>query len=104
MPLLNNTRQNRVRTKTRKGAKAVPNRFTKRAALRLLGGVSLACAGTVLVASVATGASAPKKTSFVATDLSTAATDTIAVSKSESGRLAQTDPALLGQSGSDPVN
>ena len=36
----------------------------------------------------------------MATDLSMAATDTITVSKSESGRLAQTDPSLLGQSSS----
>ena len=79
-------------------------RFTKRAALRLLASLAFALTATIAIASVATGASAPKKTTFTATDLSSAATDTISVSKSESGRLAQTDPSLLGRSDSTPVN
>src|SRR5581483_8867607 len=47
------------------------------------------------------GADAKK---FTATDLSPAAIETIKVAKSDSGRLAQTDPSLLGRTDSTPIN
>ncbi len=78
-------------------------RSTWRAAARLLVGLAVIGALSVAAASVATGAGGAKPT-LTATDLSSAATETISVAKSDSGRLAQTDPALLGRTDSTPVN
>jgi subtilisin family serine protease len=47
---------------------------------------------------------APRKAALTATDLSATSQGTISVAKSESGRLARTDPTLLGQHGAAPVN
>ncbi len=77
----------------------------RRASLRLLAGLVLACAVTVVATTTASGGSSASPPSrFTATDLSSASTGTISVAKSESGRLAQTDPALLGRTDATPVN
>jgi subtilisin family serine protease len=71
--------------------------------------VWLALVGALVVtvaASAASGGSVRAKAAsgFTATDLSSAATETISVPKSDSGRLAQTDPSLLGRTDSTPIN
>ncbi|MGZ4440028.1 MAG: S8 family serine peptidase, partial [Gaiellaceae bacterium] len=81
-------------------------RHSWRAARTLLAGVALAAALGTLAATAAFGVSGSTRATpqFTATDLSSAALETISVAKSDSGRLAQTDPSLLGRSDSTPIN
>ena len=71
--------------------------------LGLLGGLALiAVLGVSATSSASSGGAVAKK--FTAKDLSPAAIETIKVAKSDSGRLAQTDPTLLGRTDSTPIN
>ena len=70
--------------------------------LRLLAGAVLVAGLSVAVTSAAS-ASQPHK-QFTATDLSSKVISTFTGAKSDSGRLAKTDPSLLGKTDATPVN